>query len=463
MIITFTVSNFLSFDEKQSFSLEAGKARKHASRLYKNRNLRILKFMSLFGGNAAGKSNLIKSINFMKCMVTDGLPRGFSNSYFREDSCNKDKPTEFSIVLLLNKKRYEYGFTIVLSKGLIRNEYLNRLQLNGEKKNIYIRDIENNLFKVGEEIKLKKNQNRLKMYGEDSLLNGESLFLGIMNHGKDALYTERSELNVLKDIFEWFKYGLSINNANGLLSERPFYSDSDIKEVTSILKALGLGITDFNYIDISMDRIQNMVPREILEDILSELEKRSVEGDVEPGIVLRGNKEFYTFKMNKDKKLKVKTIAFKHESDDIYFDLNEESDGTARIFDLVEILLSSAENKVFIIDEIDRGLHPIMTIKIISAFLSLAEIRKTQLIVTTHESRLLNDDLLRTDEVNFIVKDNVGASSIKKLESFNLRSDKKVLTALFDGTLEEVNPKVDYDALLNVVGQRRKEMLNNGQ
>lgn len=459
MIVKFSVSNFLSFNSEQTLSMEAGKARRHASRLYKNRSLRVLKFMSLFGGNAVGKSNLIEGINFMKSMVINGLPRGFSNSYFREDPTNKEKLSEFCIVLLLNNRRYEYGFSIILSKGSIRREYLYRLQVNGTKKCIYERNIEDNYFEVGDQIKVKKNRNRLKMYGEDSLLNGESLFINIMNHGKNALYTEKTELNVIKDVYEWFRDGITINEPGKLLSERPFYTDSNIAEVGEILKALGLGITDFRYIDVPLERIQNMLPKSMLEDILSELEKRNVESESEPGVVLRSNKEFYTFQIDKENQLKIQTIAFQHEKGGIYFSLNEESDGTARIFDLVEILLSSSEDKVFIIDEIDRGLHPIMTSKLIGAFLAVAEVRKTQLIVTTHESKLLDDDLLRSDEVNFIIKDNNGESSIRKLEDFDLRSDKNVQTALFDGALDEVIPDIDYERLIEVVNIQREEKI----
>lgn len=455
MIVSFSVSNFLSFNEQQTMSMEAGKARKHVSRIYKNRSLRVLKFMSLFGGNAVGKSNLIKGINFMRHMVISGLPRGFSNSYYRGNSANKEKVSEFNMVFLLNNRRYEYGFSIILSKGAIINEYLYRLQLNGTKKCIFKRSVQDHNFEVGEQIKLTKNQNRMKIYGEDSLLNKNSLFLHIINQEKDALYNENSELNILKDIYNWFRRGLSINRTDELLSERPFYTDSNITEIGEILKGLGLGITDFRYIDISMERIQNILPEEILEDVLSDLEKENIESNSGRGIVLRSNKEFYTFRMNEDGQVRIQTLAFQHEKPGIYYNLNEESDGTARIFDLVEILLPTTEDKVFVIDEVDRGLHPVITTKLIEAFLAMTELRSTQLIVTTHESRLLDRDLLRSDEVNFVVKDGDGVSSIKRLEDFNLRSDKSILTAMFDGSLDEVNPDIDYEKLINVVKNRQ--------
>ncbi len=448
MIINFSVSNFLSFNNQQTLSMEAGKARRYASRLYKNRSLRVLKFMSFFGGNAVGKSNLLEAINFMRNMVIEGLPRGFSNKYFREAPSNKDKNSNFKITILLNDRVYEYGFSILLRKGSVKKEFLNKIQVNGVKKCIFLRNIEEGIFTTGEFVKTKKAREKLSGYGEDSLMNDDCLFLNIMNNGKNALYREKSELNIFKDLYEWFMYDLTINRSNALLSERPLYTDSNIKEIGNYLKALGLGITDFKYFDVSLNQVRNVIPEEIIQDIVGNLEKQNVTNKHENGFILRSKKDFYIFELDNENRIRIRTIAFQHEKENVYFMLNEESDGTARIFDLIEILLSNSENSVFVIDEIDHGLHPIMTVKLIEAFLALSEIRNTQLIVTTHESRLLDDELLRSDEVNFIVKNDEGESLIKSLEDFNIRSDKKVLSALFDGTLDEVNPKIDYEKLL---------------
>jgi AAA15 family ATPase/GTPase len=66
----------------------------------------------------------------------------------------------------------------------------------------------------------------------------------------------------------------------------------------------------------------------------------------------------------------------------------------------------------------------------------MAKRRDTQLIITSHESRLLASDILRNDEICFVSKNSLGESVIKPLERYNLRSDKKVYTALFDGSLD---------------------------
>ena len=156
---------------------------------------------------------------------------------------------------------------------------------------------------------------------------------------------------------------------------------------------------------------------------------------------------------NDNGKITITTIEFSHENKKVFFDLNEESDGTARLLDLIEILFKVSDDRVFIIDEIDRCLHPSMTVKVIELFLSMAKKRNTQLIITSHESRLLASEMLRNDEICFVYKTAQGKSIINPLEKYQLRADKKVYAALFDGTLD-AGPSFDeanYPDYLNSI------------
>ena len=103
-----------------------------------------------------------------------------------------------------------------------------------------------------------------------------------------------------------------------------------------------------------------------------------------------------------------------------------------RMLDLIEILLSN-EPKTYVIDELDRCLHPSLTYKFVKSFLQLAAKRNVQLIVTTHESRLMDFDLLRRDEIWFVNKRENGTSDIYSLEEYNTRFDQKVDKAYLDG------------------------------
>ena len=114
------------------------------------------------------------------------------------------------------------------------------------------------------------------------------------------------------------------------------------------------------------------------------------------------------------------------------FDFDEESDGTIRILDLAEILLTDETNKVYFIDELDRCLHPQLTCQFIKEFLEHAKKSNNQLIVTTHESRLLDLEILRRDEIWFADK-KAGETSLYSLEEFCERFDKKIDKAYLDG------------------------------
>ena len=97
-----------------------------------------------------------------------------------------------------------------------------------------------------------------------------------------------------------------------------------------------------------------------------------------------------------------------------------------------------------------------MTTKIIKLFLQMAESRNTQLIITTHESRLLKDDLLRNDEISFMLKTEEGSTIIKSLDKYQLRADKKIYEALFDGTLDAL-PSFNEIKLQQIVEHNLKE------
>lgn len=156
------------------------------------------------------------------------------------------------------------------------------------------------------------------------------------------------------------------------------------------------------------------------------------------------SKGFYSFEIDAAGNIVITTIEFSHEKENIYFNLNEESDGTARLLDLIEILFKISDSRIFVIDEIDRCLHPAMTVKVLELFLEMAQKRNTQLIITSHESRLLAADFLRNDEICFITKNERGASIINPLEKYQLRADKKVYAALFDGTLDAIPAFNEY-------------------
>lgn len=139
-----------------------------------------------------------------------------------------------------------------------------------------------------------------------------------------------------------------------------------------------------------------------------------------------------------DKKTEEPTVwklKFEHGDNAMFFDIREESDGTRRMIDLIEILCAAQakSKRTYVIDEVDRSLHPHLTHKLVETFLRLARGGETQLIVTTHASHLMDLELLRRDEIWFVDKNKSGASSLYSLEEYNERFDRKVDKAYLEG------------------------------
>lgn len=455
MLIKFSVSNFLSINEKQEFSMQANKTRKNSERIYKTKTVKLTKCKSIFGANASGKSNLVEAFQFMQDMVEDGLPRGFSTRYFRLLKENEYLPSFFETELLLNERKYVYGFSIILSAGAVQNEWLYEISTTGTNKLIFYRSISKEEFVIGEYLKSKEAISKIETYGKDSLDESEMLFLTIINTNKSKMFTENAELKIFRDIFTWFVFRLTISNPSTILTGYPYFSDSNLDEIAELLNALGTGISDLKFVDVPKEIVKNKVPEKLYIKITADLEKQNIKAKKKkeyhsPSGMVRGPKEFYTFEIDQNDVINIKTIEFSHENTSIFFNLKEESDGTARLLDLIEILFKISDNRIFIIDEIDRCLHPIMTEKIIELFLKMAEYRNTQLIITSHESRLLANDLLRNDEINFVLKTPHGSSIINPLEKYQLRADKKVYAALFDGSLDAI-PNFNMDKLESLI------------
>lgn len=84
--------------------------------------MKILKFASLFGANASGKSNFIKAISYAQQIVLAGTVQPFKDNYFKLDDSNRDKTTYFDFEFRIGDAIYAYGFEVVLSKREIKEE-----------------------------------------------------------------------------------------------------------------------------------------------------------------------------------------------------------------------------------------------------------------------------------------------------------------------------------------------------
>lgn len=165
------------------------------------------------------------------------------------------------------------------------------------------------------------------------------------------------------------KYSLNINYPNQPISGyRYFLKTNDVKQISKIISSFSTGITNFHLLDIPQEKIVSSLPPFYRERLIKDIEDMmDPDNKKQKSISIRVPDNLFLIYVENDK-LVFKTIQFEHENKNILFKLSEESDGTIRILDLIEILL--AENdKTFIIDELYRCLHPSLTEHFIKCFL----------------------------------------------------------------------------------------------
>lgn len=433
MLVRFNVGNFLSFNDVQEFSMIKGKTQNKNSRIYETNKVKLLKFAAIFGANASGKSNLVSSILFAQRSIVDGIQQKGKISTFRLDESCRSKPSYFEFEIVIGKNNYSYGFEILLAKEELVSEWLIELSPNGKNKNIFVRDITNGSFESDLKIISREIKKKFAVYSDDIRKNKEVLFLTEMNRAKSELYKEKTEVSILNQVYEWFTDVLDVNYPDEPISRYSYFRDvSNKNEICRVIQSLGTGITNFLEQKSSMEKIRQEFPESIFNKIEDDIQRilKSKEGKTS-SISIRANNMFYIISLSEENDLLVTTIAFNHGNDAV-FDFNEESDGTLRILDLIEILFAK-RSKVYIIDEIDRSLHPQLTYKFVDEFLKVANERDIQLIITTHESRLLDFGLLRQDEIWIANKNNSGSTELYSLDEYNVRFDKKVDKAYLEG------------------------------
>lgn len=442
MLIRFNVRNFLSFASRedgqtQEFSMIAGKMRSKKEHIYDDGKMKLLKFSAVYGANASGKSNLVKAMQFMKRIVLKGLPEGHTNKYCKTNPENRDKPSYFEMELLLDGKYYAYGFEVILSQSRFISEWLVELHSDNSETILFQRDVVTGTYEIGGTLRKKGVLEKLDVYADDIRNDETVLFLTIMNQNKKDFYRDKTDAAVLKDVYLWIQKKLDINYPDQPISDYSYMSQTDkVEEVCRIISAFGTGITNFEIVDVPIEKVMSKLPTKIRKKILAEVEQkqaeiRNIESRIAAGIIMRNNREFFIIQIEEET-VACQTIEFCHGEKEILFSLAEESDGTVRILDLLEILLAG-EGKTYVIDELDRCLHPSLTYKFVDTFLQIAKEKDIQLIVTTHESRLLDFDLLRRDEIWFINKNRNGESDIYSLEEYNARFDQKIDKAYLEG------------------------------
>lgn len=429
MLVRFNVENFLSYKNNTEFSMLPGRAKQLSQHIIPQNGYSVLKSGIIYGANASGKSNLIRAVSLMKGIVSRGL-QGVDTlkKHFRLETSQDQKETTFDIQISVNNKLYNYGFSIIFSQKKITEEWLYEVKKTKEIK-VFHRYNTVSKRNIESDVSFHKSKPRFEIYSEDILEVDERLFLSEIANKK---LTEFPELQVFNFIYEWFTETLTViypDTQYGNIAR--IGVDEDVnKKFCTLLEALDTGISGIDSIEQDFEETLGDLPEELKIDI-----DNTVKGDTQANINYLGV-SYSIYRDNSSDELKVRRLGLKHKSQnngDIIFEYEDESDGTQRLFDLLPAIeLLQKRNKVFLIDELDRSLHPKLTRRLVELFLE-GNTNESQLIVTTHESSLLDLKLLRRDEIWFVERDKAGESKLFSLDLFQERYDKEIRKAYLLG------------------------------
>ena len=227
---------------------------------------------------------------------------------------------------------------------------------------------------------------------------------------------ENEALQLAKKAFRWFKDSLVLIDPDVHASALPHQIDVDgqlAKFANQFIQGMSLGIQKIETLKIdAAQMIHNTGLPEKLVNALSEADNKMLG-------LWSGNKE--TVLVEENGTIWAKELQLQHLGGQamlVDFDADEESDGTMRLLDFIPAFKGLTEMpKVYIIDEMERSLHPLLVKELVKKF-SLDEQTKGQLIFTTHESNLLDQSLLRQDEIWFAEKDAQGCTDLYALSAF---------------------------------------------
>jgi AAA15 family ATPase/GTPase len=207
----------------------------------------------------------------------------------------------------------------------------------------------------------------------------------------------------------------------------------------------GIDSLKVDVIDSKSVRVPLEILKKITEMITTDKTKNAVSLNSDAG-------DQCIFEKNEKGELVCKSIKSIHPRKDgsaIEFDFSEESDGTQRVLQLLPPLFklnSENESRVYVIDEIDSSLHPLLVWKFLEFFLGNCNGGQSQLIVTTHETHLLNLDLLRRDEIWFVEKKD-GQTKLYSLADFKIRTDLVVQKGYLNGRFGAIPFLGDFSKL----------------
>ncbi|MCK5861946.1 MAG: ATP-binding protein [Candidatus Hydrogenedentes bacterium] len=441
MIVRFSIENWMSFRDPVTFSMVATRERQHGNRVPKvsKYQTRILPIAAIYGGNASGKTNFFKALSFVKELVIRGTGPDslIPVNPYQLDNESLENPSRFKLEMLIDEIIYEFSFAV--TRKAVTHEKLVQITSTSEKV-LYDRQGDKPNF-------------------DNSLDKEQFLHFAFKGTRENQLFLTNSvsqKVDKFRPVYDWFKNTLELIDPDSKFKAFENFLDEGhplYNTMNKMLPQLDTGISHLGGEEISFENIP-----------LPESLKNNLQEDVKEGMTIRlsglsPNDRFIITRKN-GKLIAKKLVTFHSKSDgtEAKFDIRQESDGSQRVIDLLPAFLeisAASSQKVYIIDEVDRSLHSLLTKQLIEVYLANCSTEsRAQLLITTHDVLLMDQGLFRRDEM-WVAERNCEESS--KLLPFSdykdIRYDKDIRKSYLQGRLGGI-PRI---LLSNTLINQRKD------
>lgn len=393
MLVEFSVENCKSFKNRASLSMIPSSISDLATEaVYSRSNVNLLKAAVVYGANGSGKSNLLNAFAAMRWFVNNSSRESQAGDKIEVEPFllnpeTAEKPTMREVIFYSKDVRYRYGYET--TEEAIQTEWLFKSVGSKKEEPLFLRE--------GKEIEICDGFQEGQ--GVQKKTRSNALFLSSVAQWNGELAGE---------LLEWFQ---SINFVHGVMDHKYFdhtaqmLKDKDSKKmVMDLIKWADLGILDMELVEVEVERDDEQLKSIFKSSFVKKIEKRA------SNTVLTDVSTMHNVFDSHGNQVGTRDFSLQ----------DQESQGTQKLFNILGIILSSLmTGGVLVIDEFNTRLHPLLTRKLVELFNS-KEGNKVgaQLIFTTHDTNLLDNTLLRRDEIYFTEKDQFGASHLYSLVEY---------------------------------------------
>ena len=424
MLLKIEIQNYLSFYNSSTFDMFPNLKRTTFPNHVYNEDIPLLKQAVIYGANGSGKSNLLRAIDFIKDFATKRVflsEELITKSKFRLISLEKSEPIRISIEFKTESNYYIYSISLNI-KNIIEELYSSGI---GKADNVLI---------------YKRNDNEIifEKSSSDEINNATTKLLE--NNPYSSILALNEEFPIIDDknvkiAFKWFNEKLKTLHLTRILPsliDLMSRNEPLLKFANQIFDKIGLGIKSLEIRSENLNELLNSN----FEDA-TRIKELMLKKTAEPwsGITkMNFEKVLFTIVKEKNEQF-LKRFVFKQSGFDEFIgnmEIEDQSDGTVKLLNLIPALYDAINREIVIcIDEIENSIHPTLITSLVEYYSNSKT--KGQLIFTTHETELLNQQkYMRPDEVWFTEK-HKGDTKLYSLNDFKEHNTINIKNGYLEG------------------------------